>query len=50
MNREFRASEVDVTEGAQTISSNDGLEDDSELDDIVMKLAGAKIKGAVEES
>lgn len=50
MNREFWASEVDVTEGAQTISSNDGLEDDGELDDIVMKLASAKIKGAVEES
>jgi len=33
-----------VTEGAQTISINDGLEDDGELDDIVMKLASAKIK------
>lgn len=50
MNSEFQASEVTVTEGAQTISSNVGLEEDGELDDIVMNLASAKIKGAVEES
>jgi hypothetical protein len=49
MKFEFQASEVRVTEGAQTISSDDRLEEDGELDRIVMKLASAKINGAVEE-
>jgi uncharacterized protein YjbJ (UPF0337 family) len=49
MNRETQFAVGKVSDSVGTLSGNDRLDDDDEVDRIVMKLASEKVKDAVEK-